>query len=390
MAAKLLASMVPKVAVFLKIETGVALELFVELTTAKSFLPSPSISPMATDFGFAVTAKSTLVAKLPVLIVPMVEVLRNIEIVLAILFTDISSGLLSELVKFTTAGGALVFIPAQNVNLINCNKALTSLQLPNLVSIDTTTVKIDKIELASKFYTGVFDKLEDRLNLPQINKHYKLVKTNANKFETILQLQNSDAFFGVTVNGNSQSYLFTSPLNQNSTNFNKHALFVPTMYRICFSSLKASPLFYPTNSNVVISLKSDAIPSEQPPHIKQLNSQLDIIPEIRTINNNVYLYTRNQISANGFYQVLKNDVSVLPLAFNFSRKESNLSCYQSDELAKLILELGNKNLSLIEDTQSYISKQILQNVDDKKLWKLFILLSLLFVAIEILLLRFLK
>ena len=304
--------------------------------------------------------------------------------------SDISTGLLSELLKFTSQGGTLVFIPAQNANVINYNQALTKLQLPNFSYSDTTVVKIDKIELASKFYTGVFDKVEDRLNLPQINKHYKLVKTNATKFETILQLQTADAFFGVSSNGNSQAYLFTAPLNQNCTNFSKHALFVPTLYRICFSSLKASPLFYQTNSNVVINLKNDANLTEQPPHIKQLNAQQDIIPEIRTVNNGLFLYTRNQINAQGFYQVLQNNAATLPLAFNFSRKESNLTCYTVVELAKLILEKGTKNLSLIEDTQSDISKQIIQNVDGKKLWKLFILLSLLFSAIEIALLRFLK
>lgn len=304
--------------------------------------------------------------------------------------SDISSGLISELIKFSNKGGSVVFIPAQNINTLNYNQALTSLQLPNFTSIDTASLKIDKIELASKFYTGVFDKLGDRLNLPQVNKHYRIVKTNTSKFETILQLQNTDAFFGMSSTGNSSSYLFTSPFIQNATNFSKHALFVPTFYRICFNSLKGIPLFYQTNSNVLISLKNDATQSEQPPHIKQIDSQLDIIPEQRIVNNSLFLYTRNQINSKGFYQVLKNNNPLLPLAFNFSRKESNLTCYTIDELTKVIADKGSKNLSLIEDTQSDISKQILQGAEGKKLWKLFILLALLFVAIEISLLRFLK
>lgn len=304
--------------------------------------------------------------------------------------SEISSGLLSELTKFSNQGGSIVFIPSQTGNLINYNQALTSLQLPNILSSDTASLKIDKIELASKFYTGVFDKVEDRLNLPQINKHYKLVKTNASKFETILQLQNSDAFFGVSSNGNSLSYLFTSPLIQNATNFSKHALFVPTFYRICFSCLKGAPLFYATNSNVVISLKNDATQLEQPPHIKQLNSQLDIIPEQRIVNNSLFLYTRNQINNKGFYEVIKNSNPVLPLAFNFSRKESNLTCYTVDELSKILANKASKNLSLIESSQSDISKQIQQDANGKKLWKLFILFALLFIAVEISLLRFLK
>jgi len=315
---------------------------------------------------------------------------KTSDVILLNQLSDISSGLISELIKFSNQGGSIVVVPALAINLTNYNQALNALQLPSFNSIDTTSIRVDKIEIASKFFTGVFDKIGDRLNLPQINTHYKLVKTNATKFEPILQLQTSDAFFGVSSNGNSLLYLFTSPFSQNATNFSKHALFVPTFYRICFGSLKSSPLFYQTNSNVVISLKNDSIPSEQPPHIKQLNSQLDIIPEKRILNNAMFLYTRNQISEKGFYNVLKNNEPVLPLAFNFSRKESNLICYTMDELTKLILEKGAKNLSLIENGQLDISKQIMQNADGKKLWKLFILLALVFLAIEISLLRLLK
>lgn len=318
------------------------------------------------------------------------NVFKTTDVILLNQLSDISSGLLSELIKFSNQGGSIVFIPAQTINLLNYNKALNTLQLPGIIGIDTAITKVDKIEIASKFFTGVFDKLDDRLNLPKISKHYRLVKNSATKFEPILQLQNGDAFFGVNSNGNSLTYLFTSHLNQNATNFSKHALFVPTFYRICFSSLKSSMLFYQTNSNVVINLKNDPSLSEQPPHIKQLNSQLDIIPEKRIINNGMFLYTRNQISSKGFYNVQKNAVPILPLAFNFSRKESDLNCYTIEQLAKLISDKGSKNLSLIEDSQSDISKEILQNADGKKLWKLFILLALLFMSIEISLLRFLK
>jgi hypothetical protein len=45
---------------------------------------------------------------------------------------------------------------------------------------------------------------------------------------------------------------------------------------------------------------------------------------------------------------------------------------------------------VIEDLSGDITSQILQGAEGKKLWKIFIILTLLFIGLEIALLRFLK
>ena len=73
--AKLPLVMVPEVEVLRNTDT----EGPVELATAKSGLPSPFISPMLTERGPEPVAKSTLAAKLPLVMEPDVEVLRNTD-----------------------------------------------------------------------------------------------------------------------------------------------------------------------------------------------------------------------------------------------------------------------------------------------------------------------
>ncbi|MDO8998760.1 MAG: BatA and WFA domain-containing protein [Bacteroidota bacterium] len=303
---------------------------------------------------------------------------------------ELSSGLMAEVLKFSDRGGSIVIIPSQNSNLVAYNQAFSMLQLPNLISLDSSTLKIDKIELASKFYAGVFEKVTDRINLPMVTKHFKLLKTTNVDFESILLLQNADIFFGVSKRNLSNVYLFSTPLNEKCTNFTKHALFVPTFYQICFSSLKSVPLSYYVSSNVVISIKNNATLADVPPHIKQVNGLLDVIPESRVINNALSLYTQHQINLPGFYKVIRNDSLLLPLAFNYSRMESNLVCYDNSQLKTIIEDKNFKNIDLIEDLSGDITSQILLGAEGKKLWKLFIILTLLFIGIEIALLRFLK
>lgn len=315
---------------------------------------------------------------------------KTSDVVILNQLAELSSGLMAEVIKFNNTGGSVVFIPAQNANIPSYNQALTMLQMPNLVALDSSKLKVDKIELASKFYAGVFEKISDRLNLPLVTNHFKLARTNNMDFETILMLQNSDALFGLSRKDNALVYLFSVPLNEKCTNFPKHALFVPTFYQICFNSLKSVPLSYQASSNVVINIKNDIASADQPPHIKQVGGLLDVIPESRALNNSIALYTQRQINLPGFFEVQRNNTLLLPLAFNYSRKESNLKCLDAEQLKKIIDDNAFKNIQLIEDASIDITGQIQQGAEGKKLWKIFIILTLLFIGIEIALLRFLK
>jgi hypothetical protein len=92
----------------------------------------------------------------------------------------------------------------------------------------------------------------------------------------------------------------------------------------------------------------------------------------------------------GFYKISRAKADLLPLAFNYSRRESNLACYSVHDLAEIIDEQGWQNVSLIADAQENISKQVALGAEGKKLWKLFIILALTFLMTEVALLRFLK
>jgi hypothetical protein len=108
------------------------------------------------------------------------------------------------------------------------------------------------------------------------------------------------------------------------------------------------------------------------------------------VNNSLFLYTQRQVTSPGFYEVEQQKTVVLPLAFNYSRKESNLNCYSTEELEQILAEKGWRSVGLIADSHTDLSKQIQLGAEGKKLWKLFIILALIFLAVEVALLRLLK
>ena len=78
------------------------------------------------------------------------------------------------------------------------------------------------------------------------------------------------------------------------------------------------------------------------------------------------------------------------MAFNFDRKESDLRYYNNRELEDKFEILQLKNASLVGDVESNFSEIFDELQNGKQLWKLFIMLALLFILVEVLIARFWK
>ena len=185
-------------------------------------------------------------------------------------------------------------------------------------------------------------------------------------------------------------YLFSAPSDETSSNFVKHALFVPTLIKIAILSLKPDPLYYKTATNEAIVLTNTSNFSDKPLHIINTAKTTDVIPEHRLINNATHLFTQNQITQAGWYYVMNNDSVLKGLAFNYDRRESDLNFYNKEELQKQVDDTGLRNIRIIESGEKKLSATLQEVNDGKKLWKLFLILALGFLAAEILIIRLFK
>ncbi len=96
---------------------------------------------------------------------------------------------------------------------------------------------------------------------------------------------------------------------------------------------------------------------------------------------------QQQIVEAGFYNLMAKDSLVQKLAFNYSRSESDLESYTSEELK----DLSPENWSVMELVEGRaITEKVNQAVSGIELWKWCIILTLIFLALEQLLLRIWK
>jgi len=317
-----------------------------------------------------------------------VIILENLEAV--------SSGLASALKLFRDAGGSLAVFPGMIANLESYQLFLGGeLKVGHLGRLDTSKVNVDNLNLDHFIFSDVFEKVPQRIDLPVVNAHYKITNTKTTSVERLFSLENGETFLDVYDEGRGTVYLFSVPLLEQASNLPEHALFVPLMYKIAIHSLNFGNLFYTLGQNNQIEgpVSSGSEDGEFVYHLMGADSKapdVDIIPETRVVGQTVQILLHNMLSEPGNYQLMANSTIKKGYAFNYNRTESNLRCYSIEELEMKVEKASLSNFFILSSGRTENSANLSTIGDGTKLWKLCIIFALVFLAIETLLLRFLK
>ena len=90
------------------------------------------------------------------------------------------------------------------------------------------------------------------------------------------------------------------------------------------------------------------------------------------------------------YSIISNNKTLDKVAFNYNTSESIISSMNTDELKEFISKNNIKNIKIISTNNTQLNKIITEQENGKEYWKIAILLSLLFFAFEILLIKLIK
>ncbi len=299
---------------------------------------------------------------------------------------ELSTGLLNTLLSFTNNGGTLLITPPLDLIKFNTyNTLLRSIGLNTIKRKKEDTVKINHFSTKHPVYKNVFTDRLEKINYPYSNQAYYLGKE---KIRTqIIGLANQQDFLSAYKSGKGTIYQFTSPLHISYNNFTKHALFVPTLINIASSSSLINTNYYIIGNDKEIKTTINNI-SNDIIHIKGDN--IDIIPTIHQRNGEQLLNYHNQITKNGIYSIISNNKTLDKVAFNYNTSESIISSMNTDELKEFISKNNIKNIKIISTNNTQLNKIITEQENGKEYWKIAILLSLLFFAFEILLIKLIK
>lgn len=202
----------------------------------------------------------------------------------------------------------------------------------------------------------------------------------------LLRYQEGSPFLTQIPSGKGQVFVFSGSLSDNLSSFQRHSIFVPVMYTIAFDALPSSNQLYYRTTNETVMLKSTSSNLSQ---VEVLKDSLRWLPIQNIREGEIVLDLPDEIKTSGFYDIKRGDSTLSTLAINYGIGESDCALLTSDELKSWAD--GKENVHLLDAVNQLDFADELKSLrEGKPLWKYCIILALLFLLIEVLLLRFLK
>ena len=299
--------------------------------------------------------------------------------------SEINEGLIQQLREYVNRGGSLMIFPALESIPDSFRKLLQTLGTDLPGEIINAETRVTSINLQHPVFKGVFENIPQKIDLPVAKKYLRYnAQTNRSR-QSILEFPGRETFFSEYRLGKGKIYLSAVPLNAETSNFARHSVFVPIMYQTALLSLQDQNLFHKLNGGQVIELPKLTLNVNQTLRLKF--DKFEAIPDLRQSENMSQLYIADQIRQTGNYQLLKNDSLISILSFNDAGPESDLS-YANDKTIKA--KFPGQKIDLLNPEPGSMQSSVISINQGTSLWKLCIILSLLFLAVEILLIRFYK
>ncbi len=309
-----------------------------------------------------------------------------------IIFSEIenySSGLKSELKNYLNNGGTAVFIPNIKAEIKQYNDLLMFLNLNSIKKLDTSRTKIGNINTQHLLYHNTIKNLKPNTELPIISKYFIFKNALLNREETLLETENGQKILSTSKIGKGNIYVFAMPLNKNSGNFVTHPLFSPTFYNIAIYSQLTEKIYYTINKEENIELKNISSISEFL-RIEKVDGTYDFIPQTINSGKNIKINLSNNLLEAGNY-LIKNEKDIIKnIAFNYNRKESDLEYYSIKDIENELKKYSIQNINIINTDTKLLEKKIKESSEGKKLWRIFIIIALVFIAIEIAIIKLFK
>ncbi|MDR6784832.1 hypothetical protein ABIE26_003478 [Pedobacter africanus] len=294
-----------------------------------------------------------------------------------------SSGLAQQLKLYLQNGGSVVIFPDLEVNAATYTSFLTGLSLPAVQQLNVGPPIASTIDLKNSVFKDVFEQVPQQMDLPVVNRYFSYAERNTGSKEQILKLPLNKFLFARYDLGEGKAYLAASALDAKDGNLARHPVFVPLMFKIAFASSREQPFYYTVGKSTVLENAKINLTGNQ--SLKLISDHFEVIPEIRQTPGKTLLYVADQIKKAGFYELRKADSVLSVVAFNDDRLESDMHYASEEELKALFVK---QDIAFYNAKKDTLSMNMGLKNNSSELWKLCLILAVVFLAIEILLIRF--
>ncbi len=317
--------------------------------------------------------------------------LEEFNTIFLINISEIGSGLMNELQRITENGTSVVFFPENTGSIDNYNQFLSRFSSSTFTHFDTARVELGGLEWEHPIYSQVFRERDDKMAFPKISGSFRFSSATKISETPLLWFRSGQKALSVQSSENGSLFIFSFPLSSSNEEFARHILFAPTLYSLVINSVPRQKISY-------------TIGREPSAHVKNLSGldlskfsiilkddPLNFIPEFTSSGANQIRINLNDFFASaGHYMINYGDTVVSSISLNYDRAESSSVYFTTNELKTLTEEFPADQFIVMENTEQRFSEIFEEISTGKKLWKLFLVLSILFILAEALIARLWK
>ncbi len=314
---------------------------------------------------------------------------KNKDLVIINGANNLSSGVINYLTEFNENGGSLSLFPGKSPEKGAWNQLLGKLNLPLMGAKINSGTLIKSLNYDDPFIRDVISSKSERLNLPSVVSSYQPVVGSSSNFKTLITMQNGLPLLAYS-KPKGTAYMFYSSIHPDFGVFASDALFSTCVLRMSELSQRSQPIALTIGNESSYPVYADNI-GEEVIHLSK--DELDFIPQ-KTSRSGITYISLSQFDK--FEQLFAGNYSIDAssnlgtLSLNYHRKESKLDYLSEEGIKKVFSDRGAMNVSFtaVDGVNSPIGELSI----DKPFsyWKLFLILTLIFVIAEMLLVRFWK
>jgi hypothetical protein len=300
----------------------------------------------------------------------------------------ISSGLSLELKKYIEQGGQLLCFPPTDKNVIpSLNVLLNDLSLPTYGSSLKQQVSVNELNLQDALFKNVFEKLPKNMDLPKVSEFYAMQRNSNTRGKSLMTLNNGQPFMWQSAYKKGNIVLMATPLEDNWSTFAKHSIYVPIMLKLGTGKPQSEKLYFTIGRQQWIPLTQQTGADKL---VRFGNKETALSIQTAQHDGKTSIYLDYPLTSAGIYSVkpTENTTAEQPVAMNFDRKESDTRIWPGEGMESFLSHWPNARISS-EDT-AVLQHTISNQLNGTPFWRYCVWLALVFVLIEILLLRLLK
>ena len=305
------------------------------------------------------------------------QLFGNYQLVILDCIQELSTGIEESLLHYLKDGGLVLMLPS-NENVSKSQSFLNKLGI-KLGENQQAILEINEIQTKDVLFKQVFTNISAQTLYPKVTAYFPIESNGNSTIQQVLGLSNGQPYAVRKQFGKGQLLLVASAMRTPQDQFVNHAFFVPFLLNMPFLTKTRQNLAYQTNQiqflplpevseNTIFTLKK-ANQSWQCQAVNRAGKYCIEMPAI--------------VQDAGIYEIFNGLKFIEKIALNDRRTESNLLYYENEDLEKAGFQLA-------QESDEVLKNQIQLTQNGHALWRYCIIAALVFMLLEMLLLKSVK